>query len=256
MAVRYELPEAPPDDWAPVLPFDDFMTYVFIWLQDQHVGIVGPTDQGKTNLAYHLLLLRKYIAYFAIKTKDKTLTAYGKQGGFERIYDWPPTKNRWIFKRPVTAEEMPRRLIWPDATALNSEAEQQRVFRKALHDIYASGGWCPVFDDYWYLQAMLGFEKDTKKFLANARSNDIPMMVCAQRPAGNRLVELFDQTTHLFFARDQDEPNLKRIGGVGAQSSKLIQGYVANLEPYQFLYVNARKGWMYRTTAPKLDIAA
>jgi len=79
------------------------------------------------------------------------------------------------------------------------------------------------------------------------------MMVCAQRPAGNRLVELFDQATHLCFFRDNDEPNLKRIGGVGWLSADMLRGFVARLEPYQFLYVNTRNGWMYRSTAPKLE---
>jgi hypothetical protein len=242
-----------PDDMAPELEWDDFLTYVFEWKQNQHVGLVGPTEQGKTNLAYHLLELRDFITYFAIKTRDETLDAYAAQGGYVRLTDWPPRKG-WPLKRDVTPQEMPRRLLWPDATRLDSEPEQIRVFSQALDDIYTRGGWCPVFDDYWYLAHILGFEKQTKKFLANARSNYIPMVVCAQRPAGNRLVELFDQATHLFFFRDNDEPNLKRISGVGWLSSDAIRALVANLEQYQFLYVHTRTGWMYRSRAPELGI--
>lgn len=252
---RPELRELPPDDMAPVLEWDDFMSYVFEWRQNQHVGLVGPTEQGKTNLAYHLLGLRKYVTYFAIKTRDETLDAFARDGGYVRIGDWPPRKGR-LLKRAVKPEDMPRRLLWPDATRLDSEPEQQRVFGKALADIYSAGGWCPVLDDYWYLAHILGFERSTKKYLANARSNYIPMVICAQRPAGNRLVEMFDQTTHLFFFRDNDEPNLKRIGGVGWLASGPIRAFVANLDPYQALYVNTRKGWMYRTTAPELALAA
>ena len=247
------LRELPPAEMAPEIDWDDLNAYVLRWEQNQHVGLVGPTEQGKTNLAYHLLGSRDYVTYLAIKTQDETLDAFAAQGGYQRIADWPPRTGRLI-KRDVRPAEMPRRLLWPDATELDSEAEQKRVFGKALRDIYAQGGWCPVFDDYWYLANILGFEKDTKKFLANARSNYIPMLICAQRPAGNRLVELFDQTTHLFFFRDNDEPNLRRIGGVGYLSSEAIRAFVANLEQYQFLYVNTRKGWMYRSTAPKLDL--
>ena len=249
--------QAPPDDTAPMLEWDDFMTYVLNWRQNQHLGLVGPTEQGKTNAAYHLLQLRKYVTYFAIKTKDDTLSAFANHGGYVHLQDWPPRKGA-IFKRDIRPDEMPRRLLWPDASQLDTatEAEQQRVFGKALSEIYFRGGWCPVFDDYWYLAHMLGFERQTKKFLANARSNDIPMVVCAQRPAGNRLVELFDQATHLFFFRDNDEPNLRRIGGVGWLSSDLIRAHVANLEQYQFLYVNTRNGWMYRSRAPELALAA
>lgn len=246
------LRELPPAEMAPVVDWDDFMSFVWEWRQNQHVGLVGPTEQGKTNLAYHLLQQRAFVTYFAIKTQDETLDAYGAQGGYQRLYDWPP-KTGWLIKRQVKPAEMPRRLLWPDATQLDSEPEQIRVFSKALADIYAEGGWCPVLDDYWYLAHILGFEKTTKKFLANARSNYIPMVVCAQRPAGNRLVELFDQTTHLFFFRDNDEPNLRRISGVGYLASEPIKAFVANLDPYQCLYINTRRGWMYRTTAPKLD---
>lgn len=253
----YDPPPPPPDHLAPVLPFDDFMSFELDWRQNQHFGVVGPTEQGKTNLAHTLLTLRSYVAYLAIKTRDRTLDAFVDSGEYVRIHDWPPMKTRGLrSKRPYTPQEMPRRLVWPDATQLSSEAEQRRVFGRALDDIYSSGGWCPVFDDYWYLAHMLGFEKETKKFLANARSNDIPMMICAQRPAGNRLVELFDQTTHLCFFRDMDEPNLNRISGVGATSSRAIKGFVANLDRYQFLYVNTRDGRMFRSTAPELKVAS
>lgn len=254
----YDPPPPPPDHLAPIVSFDDFITYVLNWKQNQHFGEVGPTEQGKTNLAYVLLEeYRKYVAYFAIKTKDPTLQAFLDTGKYVRVYDWPPMKERPLGRsRPYTPEEMPRRLVWPDATSLDSEAEQQRVFSKALRDIYVRGGWCPVFDDYWYLAHILGFEKDTKKMLANARSNDIPMLICAQRPSGNRLVELFDQCTHLCFFRDMDEPNLTRISGVGATSARAIRGFVANLDQFQFLYVNTRTGKMFRCTAPELGLAA
>ncbi len=242
-----------PDTLAPVLRWDDFLTYVFKWRQNQHVGLVGPTEQGKTNLGYHLLELRRFVTYLAIKPYDETLEAFCANGTYNRLYDWPPEEKRFLRRRRlVTAEEMPRRMLWPDATALDSEEEQQRVFSKALADIYADGGWCTVLDDYWYMANILGFEKQTKKFLANARSNYIPMVIAVQRPAGNRLVEIFDQTTHLFFFRDNDETNLQRIGGVGWLASNPIRAFVARLEPYQFLYVNTRRGWMYRSRAPEL----
>jgi hypothetical protein len=248
--------QAPPDDTAPVVEWDDFLTYVLEWQQDQHLAAIGPTGQGKSTTIHGLLdAKRNYVAYLATKPRDKTLDAYIASGGYERIGDWPPRKGR-VFKRAITAAEMPRRLVWPDATRLESEAEQQRVFARALDDIYVQGGWTTVFDDWWYLCHILGFEKTAKKFLTNARSNDIPFVLGAQRPAGNRLVEIFDQAEHLLFFRDNDETNLKRIGGVGWLDSALIRAHVAHLEQYQFLYTNTRSGHMYRSTAPELALAA
>src|SRR5215472_4126369 len=117
--------DRPPDDEAPVLPWDLFATRIFRWGQDQHVGIIGPTEQGKSNLAYHLLQRRSYVAYMGIKSRDKTLDSFARSGGYQRIYDWPP-KQGHIRKRPVPWEDMPRRLVWPDATNRRGSRETQR----------------------------------------------------------------------------------------------------------------------------------
>jgi hypothetical protein len=245
--------EAPPDDAAPVVGWDDFLSYVLDWRQDQHLAAVGPTGQGKS-VAIHGVVdaKRDYVVYFATKPKDATLEKYISAGGYERIEDWPPVSGRGPWKKPVSADDMPRRLLWPDARQLNSEPEQRRVFSKALADIYIQGGWCAIFDDYWYMTHILGFEKTSKKFLMNARSNDIPFVLGAQRPAGNRLVEIFDQADHLMFFRDNDRANLDRIGGVGWLDSGMIRSFVSRLEQYQFLYVNTRTGFMYRSSAPPM----
>lgn len=244
----------PPDDTAPVLEWDDFLAYALDWRQDQHLAAIGPTGQGKSTTLHWLLdACRSYVCYFATKPKDSTLDAYLARGAYARVAEWPPRKSKFS-RGVITPQEMPRRLVWPDATSLSAEANQKRVFSRALDDIYVQGGWCTVFDDWWYLCHILGMEKQAKKFLMNARSNDIPFVMAAQRPAGNRLVEIFDQADHILFFRDNDEPNLRRIAGVGWLSADLIRAHVANLEQYQFLYVNTRSGWMYRSRAPELKI--
>jgi hypothetical protein len=255
-----ELRGLPPQDLAPVIGWDDFHSLILTdpemgWRQNQHIGLIGPTEQGKTNLLYWLLQLRTYVTFFATKIKDETLDAYAARGGYQRLDDWPPRKGL-LLKRDVTPQEMPRRLLWPDATTLDSEDNQRRVFTAAYSDIYRDGGWCCVWDDFWYLANILGFERDAKKMLLNARSNDIAFVLATQRPAGQRMVEIFDQASHLYFFRDNDEANLKRIGGVGWLAADPIKMLVANLERYQFLWVHTRLGLMYRCTAPELTLAA
>jgi hypothetical protein len=58
---------------------------------------------------------------------------------------------------------------------------------------------------------------------------------------------LYDQATHLFFWRDNDEANLKRIGGIGFLDAKLIRGTVAELPEHEALYINTRTGSLIRT---------
>jgi hypothetical protein len=243
--------DLPPDDMAPVISWDDFQTYVFDWRQNQHVGLIGPTDSGKSTLSYGILPMRKYVTFFATKPADPVLEQYARQGGYQRIADWPPRHG--MMKRPVPVEKMPRRLLWPDASTISSVPRQQEVFRRAFADIYSSGGWCTVWDEFWMMCRILKMEDEARIMLQQARSNDISFVMGAQRPSRIPL-ELFDQATHLFFWRDNDEVNLKRIGGVGWLNAGPIRAFTANLEPHQVLYINSRKGDMYRTTAPELSI--
>ena len=239
--------DRPPDDEAPVLPWDLFATRIFRWGQDQHVGIIGPTEQGKSNLAYHLLQRRSYVAYMGIKSRDKTLDSFARQGGYQRIYDWPP-KQGHIRKRPVPWEDMPRRLVWPDATNRRGSRETQRqVFTRMLDDCWR-GYACVVWDDFWYLVRILGMELDAKQNLLNARSAESAQVIIAQRGGGNRMVELYDQPTHLFFAAETDESNLERLGPRSSPRRRFVQ----HLDRYQFLYENTREHWLYRVTAPLL----
>ena len=110
-----EIRQRPPEESAPVLEWDDFLTYALDWRQDQHLAAVGPTGQGKSTTIHGLVdAKRDYVAYLATKPRDATLEAYIAKGGYARVHDWPPRKG-WP-KRPVPAEDMPRRLVWPDAT--------------------------------------------------------------------------------------------------------------------------------------------
>lgn len=225
------------------------MGYVFDWQQDEHVAEIGPTGTGKSNLTYQILPLRQYVTFFGTKPRDKTLEKFATKGGFTRIYDWPPTKGKGPLKRELTAEEMPKRLLWPTVQSLDSITKQREVFSKAFADIYAQGCWCVVWDEFWYMCTLLKLETEARVFLQQARANMISFVIGSQRPSRIPL-EVFDQATHLFFSRDNDERNLKRISGVGWLAAKPIQELVAGLDEHQFLYINTRTGNMYRVTAP------
>jgi hypothetical protein len=77
----------------------------------------------------------------------------------------------------------------------------------------------------------------------------ISLVVATQRPAFVPL-EVYDQSQHLFFWRDNDERNLKRISGISWLNAAYVQALVASLERHEVLYINTPTGLMYRTTAP------
>lgn len=244
---EYATASPPPDELAPVIPFSLFLERVFGWEQNQHLGVIGPTEQGKSNLIFHLLDRRRYVAYFGIKSEDATLTAFTRHGWI-RAEDWPARRAKWPHK-PLEWEEAPKRLVWPDARGFDAEDEQRRVFKAALRDIWSSGRVCVVWDDFWYLSTLLGMERDAKKMLLNARSCWSPQVIAAQRAGGNRMVELTDQPTWLFWAKENDPRNLQLLGS----PRSIRRGFVEHLDRYQFLAENTRTGDRYRITAPLLE---
>lgn len=223
---------------APRTPWDVFYRGLK-WRQGEHVGLIGPTGQGKTTLLMSLLPIRSYVAVMSTKPRDNTMDALIATG-YDKFTHWPENL-------PVTRS--PRRVLWPNAVDIDAEENQKKVFEHAYGAIYREGGWCLVVDEGWYLSVVLKMDKKMRTIWTQGRSLGISQVVATQRPAWVP-VEMFDQSTHLFFWRDNDETNLKRIGGIGHRSAWVIRNIVSNLERYQVLYVNTRTGDMLRTRAP------
>jgi len=244
------------DELAPVMAWPEFYAR-FAWKQDQHVGIIGPTDSGKTNLAYNILPKRRFRTIFGLKANDKTLLALlNKKSAIARQFGLYQEFPVW---KDVDSRTAPRRLLWPkahlnDLGAMITPSPRElsvvaKIFADALAAIYADPGWCVFADDLWFMCNILKLKQIIEIFLMMARSLPVPLLVASQRPAWIPL-EVYDQSSHLLFFRDNDEVNLSRISGIAWLSAEDIIRLVANLPMYQALYLNVRTGYMCRTTAP------
>lgn len=224
---------------VPTVEWWDFLENHFRWEQGEHLTAIGPTGAGKTTLSMALLPVRRYIVATGTKPKDPTLKKLQDEWDFTLL-------RQWIKLSP---ELYPKRLIWPDATDLHSAQKQREIFMDVFEHIYREGGWCVYIDEMWYFIHHLKMEKEVKTFLQQSRSNGISMMLLTQRPAFVPL-ECYDQSTHLFFARDNDERNLQRISGIAWLSAKTVRETVASLARYQWLYINTKTGELVKTTPP------
>lgn len=239
------------DRLAPQVNWDEF--YEFFkndWRQGQHIAIIAPTDTGKTTLALWLLPLMKFVVVFATKPRDKTLDKLlDKKSKLAHIVGNFTLFRSWKKGNP---KKTPKRLLWPEAKDLYAAGNQQREFQQALQQIYYDGGWSVYLDELWFMASVLKLEQEVRIYLQQSRSNYITLIVSSQRPSRIPL-EVYDQSRHLFFGRDNDERNLSRISGISWISAGVIKYIVAHLRPHEFLYINTLTGFMCRIICPPLD---
>lgn len=226
---------------APRIPWQEFRRDVFNWKAGEHVSLIGPTGLGKTTMLLNVLPMHPFVTVFATKPRDRTMTALIQHEGYVRL-------DRWRSLDPV---QYPRRVIWPDATALNSKDLQKEVFRDAFAKIYKEGGWTLALDETWYLDEILKLSEEIRTYLLQARSLDISLLSAFQRPAWVPR-ELYSSSTHLMFWRTNDETDLRSLSGIGYRSAALIRDIVSDLDLYQVLYINSRTGVMCRTRCPEV----
>jgi hypothetical protein len=214
----------------------------------EHIAILGATGQGKTILQKNILPKFPFVAAMATKPQDRSMDVLIEQEQYRKLA-------RWYRLNPI---DHPRRVVWPDASRLDSTELQRHVFERAFDLIFREGGrpkhkpvgWAIAIDELWYFTNILGMGKHIKLFLFQARSLGESLVVATQRPSSVPL-EVYSQSTHLFFFQDSDKANLDRLAEINARAKPTLMRYtIANLEEHQVLYVNTRTGRMLRTRAP------
>ena len=227
---------------APRVPWDKFVTKTLNWKPGEHFGLIGQTGLGKTTMLLNLLPLHPFVTVFATKPRDKSMDKLLRDGYVKM--------ERWQSLDPM---QYPRRVLWPDATALNSDEKQKAVFADAFERIYREGNWTVALDETWYLDNVLHMDGYIKKYLLQARSLGISLVTATQRPAWVPR-EIYGACTHLMFWRTNDETDIRSLSGIGFRSSDLIRSLVADLDLYQVLYINTRTGQMVRTRCPDIRL--
>lgn len=227
---------------APRIEWSQFLREHFQWKPGEHLGLIGPTGSGKTTLLLNLIPLRTYATVFATKPRDATMDYLIKRMGYVKFERW----------QSLDPRKWPRRVIWPDATRIDSDEKQREVFHHAFSCIYREQDWTLIIDELWFISEHLKLRNDVKVFLQQARSLGISLCCATQRPAWVPL-EVYDQSTHLFFWRDNDERNLSRLSGISWRSAETVKNAIAGLEMHQVLYVNTRLGTMIRTRCPAIS---
>lgn len=221
-----------------ILPWADFRRR-WRWQQGEHVTLVGHTGSGKSTLALSLLAPRPHSVVLATKPKDATLDQL-VAAGWRRSRRWPP---------PPKSSQV---ILWPRTTGSDPDelyGQQAGMFRKALGDIYRSGGWTVYADELRYMTDQLRLAKHFELLWLQGRSLRISLMTATQRPYHVPL-EAWSQATHIFLWRESDKRNLDRLVEIGGVDTSIVRATVPRLGLYSTLYVNTRTGGMAVTRPP------
>ncbi len=220
------------------IPYSEFWKRLE-WKQGEHVGLIGPTGSGKTTLSLQLMAKRKFVCIIATKPADTTLSKFAKANDYKVIREFPQ------YFDPITDRKL---LLWPKLKAMGDQGTQRAAIGHALQTMFKQGQWAINADELSYIGNDLRLEPHLKLIWQQGRSIGLSLVAGTQRPAHVPLL-IYDQSTHLFFWRDNDEVNLKRIAGIGFLNRDIIRQSVASLPEHVFLYINTRTGDMMLSKA-------
>lgn len=225
------------------VPWETFKAERFPWHQGEHVTMIGPTGAGKTTLALDILDRRSWVCALATKPRDRTMDTLVRRHGWKLARTWRDV--------PAPAHRSGLRVVlWPPYRTPADQADQAVLIDAALREMFAAGGWCVFADELFYLTRMLGLGPVLEAVWTQGRSIGLSLVGSTQRPRHVPLLA-YDQATHLFLWRDNDEQNLRRLAGLNGLRAGVIRATVAQLPRHDVLYVNTRTGDMCITRAPR-----
>jgi hypothetical protein len=218
----------------------------------QHVVFAGPTQNGKTELAFALLeytATPEIPAYVAVsKPRDPVTSKWGAKLGYRRSGTYPPPPKI----KELSKDHRPAGyLIWPDmSTSGTAVGNAANVTRDLINGVYADGSKGKkcflILDDTVTKSKVLGLDKEMVMVLTMAGAMGIGGWTFVQKPtgAGETALWSFSQSDHIFIARDPDKRNRERYTEIGGFDSKEVERVTMTLKTYQFLYLERKHRYM------------
>jgi hypothetical protein len=225
---------------------ETFFRDIWDYKPGEHVTVIGPTNNGKTQLLYGLLNITATredpAVILVMKPKDETIDKFTAiananrsiQGKFITVRNWPP---------PVVRTKLmgkPRGyVLWPKGTGTLEDIDDQqtRIFKRAIQDNYRKGHRITVADETYSLENEMGLSRDLNRVWTKGRSVQNGLWAGSQRPVW--ISRWAYQAHHLFLSNDPDELARKRYGEIGGGfDPELIRAVTTNLKNFQFLYIH------------------
>lgn len=229
---------------------DEFASARFPYEKGQHVVFTGPTQRGKTSLAFKLLeytATPEMPAYVAVcKPEDKVTAREGARLGYRRVSEWPPPPR----VRDLMTEKPPGYLVWPHLGNMTTDVDHASKVTADLIDYAYSNGRKKkpsilVLDDTVIKSKVMGLDKHMTTILTMSGAMGVGGWFFVQKPtdAGKTALWSYSQSEHIFICKDPDKRNRIRYGEIGGFDSDDIDAVSRSLRPYQFLYLERTHGY-------------
>lgn len=209
----------------------------------EHVTILGPTNSGKTYLAYQLLdatATRKLPAIVLVmKPRDSTVKKWSKTVQFRKVRSWPPMPSIWKPNQPRGYVLWPRFTMDPE----RDDMELHRQFRRCLLDSYKRGNRIVFGDEAYSLAEELDLDKELITLWTKGRSMDCGLWAASQKPTHIPLWA-YSMAEHLFIHHDPDKRARQRYDEIGGVDPRLVESTVMGMARHEFLYIRRKDGAM------------
>ena len=216
--VKHRAPMSPPQ-----LDRADFLDHYWDYRPGEHVGLIYPTQKGKTHLGYQLadraMKQNPGLSFASMmpKAKSPATSRWAEALELQETPAWPP--RRKLFARAPRGY-----VLWPphrpDLAAADNRAQIAGQFRRAFHQQLWRGDSITFADDLHRLAVLMGLNTECEELWTTGAEGGAGLWGANQKPSGTAgsgsvSTYFYNSSTHLFFGRDQDARNVRRFSEIG-----------------------------------------
>lgn len=224
---------------------EEFLSRRFHLTPGDHVTFLGPTQSGKTTLAFQMLDRvisgRHPAVAMVMKPRDPVPARWGKAIGLRRVAHWPPLTSWWPWAKPRGWLLWPRHSFEPD----DDDARMYAEFRRAILGNYKQGNRITFGDEVWGLAVQLGLTRELETVWSRGASMGNGLWTASQRPRNVPLMA-YSQAEHVLMSHTPDKQDRDRYAEIGGVDPDMVRAITARLPKYHWLYV--------RRTGPRMCI--
>jgi len=245
------LPDVDRYDGPVELSRAEFLDEVFApnYRPGEHVTFIGPTNSGKTTVAFEMLdrvaTPELPAVVLVLKPKDSTVDDQARRLGFRKTERWPPATSReWRPWKSSFSSKLRGWVFWPRQSLRDIRRDDKMLsyeFGRAITDCYRAGDRIVFVDEAHSVQNDLKLRPEMDAVLMRGRSLGCGGWFATQRPR-NVTLNMYSQAEHLVLFRTPDERDADVYRQIGGVDPDVVAEAVWGLERFEFVYIVRTKG--------------